>query len=54
MPPKSLAIAIFRKLNWKHPTIKKMSDEEMAVFERHEPWTAPRDRPEQSEKAAAA
>lgn len=44
-PPKSLAIAIFRQTNWRHPAIRKMSEEEMAVFEKHEPWVAPSARP---------
>lgn len=39
VPPKSLAIAIFRKTEWRHPSISQMTDDEMAVFERHEPWT---------------
>ena len=40
-PPKSLAIAIFRKTRWRHPAIRKMREDEMAVFERHEPWVSP-------------
>ena len=44
VPPKSLAIAIFRKTSWRHPAIRKMSEDEMVVFEKHEPWISPKER----------
>jgi hypothetical protein len=44
MPPKSLAIAIFRKTKWRHPVLRKMSEDEMAVFEKHDRWVAPKER----------
>lgn len=39
-----LAIHIFRKTGWKHPSIADLTDEQMAVFEQVEPWTPPKDR----------
>ncbi len=44
LPPKSLAIAIFRKTSWRHPVIRKMTEDEMAVFEKHDPWVSPKER----------
>jgi len=44
-PPKSLAIAIFRGTGWRHPSIRKVREDEMQVFERHDPWTPPAARP---------
>jgi len=44
IPPRSLAIAIFRGTGWKHPTIAPLTEDEMAVFERHDPWTPPKER----------
>jgi len=41
VPPVSLAIAIYRKLGWRHQTIAKMRDDDIAVLERHNPWTPP-------------
>lgn len=43
-PPINLAIAIFRKVGWRHPTLRRMKVDEMAVFERHDPWTPPSER----------
>lgn len=43
-PPASLAIAIYRKVGWKHPSIQQMSKADMAAFERHSPWVAPTER----------
>lgn len=43
VPPKSLAIAIFRKTDWRHPTIQSLTEDEMTVFERHDPWTPRQD-----------
>ena len=43
-PPLNLAIAIYRKVGWRHPALRKMKVEEMAVFERHDPWVAPAER----------
>ena len=38
-PPRSLAILIFRKLAWRHPSITDLTDEQMKVFEEVDPWT---------------
>lgn len=38
-PPRSLAILISRKLNWKHPSIADLTEEQMQVFEEVDPWT---------------
>lgn len=38
-PSRSLAIHIFRAMGWKHPTIAKLTDDQIAVFEQVEPWT---------------
>jgi hypothetical protein len=53
-PPKSLAIAIFRKTGWRHPAIRKMATDDMAVFEKHEPWIAPSARPTAKTGSVAA
>lgn len=37
-PPRSLAIVIFRKLNWKHPSIADLTEDQMRVFEEVDPW----------------
>lgn len=37
-PPRSLAILIFRKLNWKHPSIADLTEAQMQVFEQVDPW----------------
>lgn len=39
VPPRSLAILIFRKTDWKHPSIADLTEEQMTVFEQIEPWT---------------
>jgi hypothetical protein len=39
VPPRSLAILLFRKTNWRHPSITDLTDEQMAVFEQVDPWT---------------
>lgn len=38
-PPRPLAILIFRKTGWKHLSIANLTDEEIDVIERVEPWT---------------
>lgn len=43
-PPRSLAIAIFRKFGWRHPVIEGLTDEQIAVLEEVEPWTPPAER----------
>jgi hypothetical protein len=43
-PPRSLAIAAFRALGAKLPVIADLSEAEIAVFEKHEPWTPPKER----------
>lgn len=43
-PPRGLAIAIFRKTDWKHHLIAEMDEADMQAFERHEPWTPPAER----------
>lgn len=39
-----LAIALYRATGWKHDVILLVTEDEMAVFEKHEPWVAPRER----------
>lgn len=43
-PPRALAIAIYRKTAWRHPTIADLSDEQINVLESVEPWTPPKER----------
>lgn len=43
-PPRPLAIAIFRKLGWRHETIADLTEQQMAVLEEIEPWQAPQER----------
>lgn len=38
-PQRSLAILIFRKIGWKHPSIDDLTEEQMRVFEDVDPWT---------------
>lgn len=38
-PPRSLAIVIYRKLGWRHPTIADLTEDQMKVFEDVDPWT---------------
>jgi transcriptional regulator with XRE-family HTH domain len=33
-----LAIHIFRKTGWKHPSIESLTDEQIATLEEIEPW----------------
>lgn len=37
-PPRSLAILIFRKFGWKHPSIANLTEEQMDVIEAVDPW----------------
>lgn len=39
VPPRSLAILIFRKTGWRHESIAALTDEQMRVFEEVDPWT---------------
>jgi hypothetical protein len=39
VPPRSLAILIYRKTDWKHPSIAELSEDQMRVFEEVDPWT---------------
>jgi hypothetical protein len=39
VPPRSLAILLFRKTNWKHPSIADLTEAQMRVFEEVDPWT---------------
>lgn len=47
-PARSLAILIFRKFNWKHPSIAELTEEQMVVFEQVDPWTPPKDRQDEA------
>lgn len=38
-PTRSLAILIFRRLGWKHPSIASLTEDQMAVIEQVDPWT---------------
>lgn len=40
-PPRSLAIHLYRKLGWCHESIAALTEEEMAVLEKVEPWIPP-------------
>lgn len=44
IPPRPLAIAIFRKLNWRHPSIAELTEEQMTAFEQVDPWFPPKER----------
>jgi transcriptional regulator with XRE-family HTH domain len=37
-PSRPLAIHIFRKTGFKHPTICQLTDEQLSVLEQVEPW----------------
>lgn len=37
-PSRALAIHIYRKTGWRHESIAELSEEDMATFERHEPF----------------
>lgn len=39
VPPRSLAILLFRKTGWRHPSITGLTEEQMKVFEEVDPWT---------------
>ena len=39
VPPRSLAILIFRKTGWRHESIAELTEDQMAVFEQVDPWT---------------
>lgn len=38
VPPRPLAIQIFRATGWKHDAIAELSEEQIAVLEQVEPW----------------
>lgn len=38
-PARSLAILIYRKTNWRHPSIADLTEDQMKVFEQVDPWT---------------
>jgi hypothetical protein len=46
-PARSLAIHIFRKTRWRHPSIADLTEAQMKVFEAVDPWT-----PRSQEEAA--
>jgi hypothetical protein len=48
VPPRSLAILIFRKTRWLHPSIEHLSDERMKIFEEEDPWTPPKERQDEA------
>jgi hypothetical protein len=39
VPPRSLAILIFRKTGWLHESIADLTEDQMRVFEQVDPWT---------------
>lgn len=43
-PSRPLAIRMFREFGWKHPVIAELTEEDMATFERIEPWIPTSDR----------
>lgn len=44
IPPRSLAIAIFRATEWRHPSIEALTEQQMRVFEEVDPWIPPKER----------
>jgi hypothetical protein len=48
VPPRPLAIHIFRATGWRHPSIADLPEEDMAAFEKHEPWTPPSQRQDEA------
>ncbi len=51
-PSRPLAIHIYRKTGWQHPSIADLSEEQIALLEQIEPWV-PRSTPPADEQAAA-
>lgn len=47
-PPRPLAIVIYRKTGWRHSSIADLPEEEMALFEKHDPWTPPKERQDEA------
>lgn len=39
IPPRSLAILLYRKTGWKHESIRDLTEDQMLVFEQVDPWT---------------
>jgi hypothetical protein len=39
IPPRSLAILIFRRTGWRHDSIAGLTEEQMMVFEQVDPWS---------------
>lgn len=38
VPSRPLAIHIFRQTGWRHPRISELSEEQLEMLERIEPW----------------
>ena len=38
IPPRGLAVCLFRKTGWKHETIADLTDEQIALLETIDPW----------------
>lgn len=47
-PSRPLAIHLFRKFGWKHPSIADLTEDQMQVFEEVEPWTPPKERQDEA------
>ena len=47
IPPRPLAIRMLREFEWRHPSIADFTDDEIALFERADPWVPPAERPTQ-------
>jgi hypothetical protein len=43
-PPRSLAILIYRKFRWRHPSIVALTEHQMRVIEEVDPWVPPKQR----------
>lgn len=39
IPSRPLAIHIYRKTSWRHPSIADLSEEQMSLLEEIEPWS---------------
>lgn len=42
-PSRPLAIHIFRKTGWRHPSIAELTDDQLAMLEQIEPYATPTD-----------
>lgn len=48
IPPRPLAIRIFRETGWKHPSIATLTETQMLMSEELDPWTPPKERQDEA------